>query len=151
MAVSVFIALAQAVQALLEADPPVADQVLRDRTRVLPKDFASQVCIKLDKTQGQRGGTFGSPTDWGTLFELECSARCAADVLPTEAVDPIVMAVFERLAGSGPDLDLDVEDVLPDPRIEWDLGEGETRVVTATFSVRIVHRTQATQLVAWSA
>jgi hypothetical protein len=147
---TVFISLAQALQTLLAGAPAVADYVVRDRFRPIPNEHNTQVVIRLDKTQGERAGTQGGPTDWGTLFVIDCYARCAANLLPSEVVDPIVEAAFARLSGAGAALNLDVEDMLPDPRIEWDLGEGETPLVCASFSVRIVHRTKASQLATWS-
>lgn len=147
---SPFTAQAQAIQALLLVAPPVADMVVRDRLRPLAKHQQSAVVIKIDKTQGQRAGTAGGPTDWGTLYVLECYSRSAANVLPSDAVDPILTAVFERLSGAGEALGPDVEDALPDPRIEWDLAQAAEELASAAIVVRIVHRTRAAQLQPWT-
>lgn len=146
-----FINLAVAVQNLLLASPALAGgNVFRDRMPPVQRNLSSAVVIKLDKTQGERASTNGGPTDWGTLFAIECYARCASNALPSEAVDALLQSCFERLAGQGGALGLSVEDILPDPRIEWDLGEGDTPLVCVTFTVQIVHRTQATLLVPWN-
>jgi hypothetical protein len=150
MTSSIFILLADAIEARLRVDPPVAAVIQRDRFRPFGADQASAVVIKIDKTQGSRTGPADGPTDWGTLYSIECYARCAANVLPSVAVDPIVSAVYERLSVSAESLALDVEDLLPDPHIEWDLTETAEGLGSAAIGVRIVHRTQSAQLVPWS-
>lgn len=152
MTTSVFILLADAIEALLRVSPPVAAVIQRDRYRALAQDQASAVVIKLDKTRGTRTGPAEGPTDWATLYAIECYARTAPNVLPSVAVDPIVRAVVERLSGDAASLgvDLAVEDLLPDPLIEWDLDETAEGLGSAAISIRIVHRTQSAQLVAWT-
>lgn len=146
---SAFISLAQQLEAMLALDPPVADLVVRDRLKPLMPHQASAVVIVLDKTQGERTGPAEGPTDWGTLFKIECHARSKANVLPSEAVDPILQAVFARLSGGAESVGLATEDLLPDPRIEWDLAEAAEGLSCAAIQVRIVHRTQSAQLVPW--
>lgn len=150
MTSSIFILLADAIEARLRVDPPVAAVIQRDRFHALAADQASAVVIKIDKTQGSRTGPAEGPTDWGTLYVIECYARTPPNVLASVAVDPIVRAVFERLSVSAESLALDVEDLLPDPRIEWDLADAAEGLGSAGISVRIVHRTQSAQLVPWS-
>lgn len=152
MTVSAFIALADAIEARLRVTPAVAAVIQRDRYRPIATDQASAVVIKIDKTKGQRTGPAEGPTDWGTLFTIECYARCAPNVLPSVAVDPLVLAVFARLSGNADalDPDLGVEDLLPDPLIQWDLDETAEGLGSAGISIRIVHRTQSAQLVAWT-
>jgi hypothetical protein len=149
MATSAFISIAQALEALLKQDPPVAEMVMRDRLKPLTPQQVSAVVISIDKAQGQRQGPAEGPTDWGTLFKVECHARSKANVLPSEAVDAILSAVFERLSGGAESVGLATEDLLPDPRIEWDLTESAEGLSCAAIQVRIVHRTQSAQLVPW--
>lgn len=151
---SVFIDIADEIEALL--DSPRVDGVsafYRDRLSPVIKENQLAFNLKLDKSDGQSGGVSGAPTDWSTDFELECYARAPADQLPTRMVDRLIVAVWKRLsqASALPELNaLAVQDVLPDPRITWDLGEGSTPQICATVSVRIIHRTKPGELVAWN-
>lgn len=149
MADSAFIALAKLLKTLLEAAPPIADKVYRDRKAAVAKNLTKWVVIRIDKTQGVRGGTDGSPVDWGTLFAIECVGRCPADQEPTDFIDPLLQAAYGRIVEQGGQIGIDVEDLMPDPRIEWDIEEGDTPEVSATFQVRIVHRTPAVTLQPW--
>lgn len=127
--------------------------IYRDRTAAIPKSVKRAINIRLDKTQGTQSGTFGGPTDWSTGFVIECCERVvAADAIATEVIDPLLVATFEALSGIGPQLNpsLDVEELLPDPRIEWDSREGDTPLAVATFSVRVIHRTKFNVLEPWS-
>lgn len=148
---SPFVELAMAQQSLLLAMPALAGGVIwRDRLKPLKAGQLEAIVIKLLASRGTRAGVASGPIDWLTTYGIECYRRCAADEIPTEMVDPTLSAVFARLSGVGPGLAQGVEDVLPDPAIDWDLGDGETPLVCATLQVRIVHRTQAAQLVAWN-
>ena len=152
MTASVFVLLGDAIEARLRISPAVATVIQRDRFRAIAQDQASAVVIKLDKTLGTRTGPAEGPTDWTTLYAVECYARTTPSVLPSAAVDPIVRAVFERLSGDAASLgvDLGVEDLLPEPLIQWDLDETAEGLGSAGISIRIVHRTQSAQLVAWT-
>jgi hypothetical protein len=150
---SVFVGLSAAIKAELAQVPALATvKIYRDRTAPVPQSVTTAINVRLDKTQGTQAGTFGGPTDWGTVFAIECYQRAGSDEIATEAVDPLLIATFAALSGMGPSLapSLDVEELLPDPRIEWDTGEGETPLVCATFAVRVVHRTKFNALEPWS-
>lgn len=149
---SAFTALGLAMQTLLLAAPPIVggNRVWRGRLSPLKTGFESALVIKQVSTSASRADVANGPTDWSSVFAVECHARCAANQVPEDVVDPLLAAVFARLAGAGAGLALGVEDLLPDPQIDWDLGEGDTPLVCATLVVRIVHRTQAAQLVAWT-
>jgi hypothetical protein len=157
--VSVFVDLARALQAVLAAGPPLFNgPVWRDRQSPVLKESQQAINVKMGSSDGASGGVTGSPTDWITDFEIECYSRVAAAVLPTdptptEVIDALLAGVWERLstASARPEfIALAVQDVFPDPHIEWDLGEGDTPQIAAVFSVRIVHRTRPGQLVPWN-
>lgn len=150
MTVSVFIGLAQAITALLSAAPPIAEAVYRNRKAPVARNLTKWIDVRIDKTQGVRSGTFGGPNDWGTLFTVGCSGRCPADQMPDVFIDELLQAAYGRLVDQAAALALDVEDLMPDPRIEWEIEEGDTPEVSATFQVRIVHRTPAATLQPWS-
>lgn len=145
-----FAALSQALAArLLEAPQITGDRVFRDRVAPLPREFDNAIVVRQVNTAGSRAGAgLLSPIDWSTDFEIEITAKAAADEVATDAVDPLLAAVFERLAGWQPD-DLSVVEVVPDPRIDWDRAEGHASMVCARIALRIVHRTEASSLTAW--
>lgn len=151
---SVFIDLAAELQALLQSPAIVGvAEVTRDRQFPVIKQATFIINVKLDKSRGAIGGVTGSPTDWATDFIIECYARANALERPTEVVDPLLIAVWQRLSVASAYaglIALGVQDVLPDPEIQWDLGEGDTPLIAALISTRIVHRTNPGSLTAWT-
>lgn len=145
-----FTALSQALEArLLEAPPITGDRVFRDRIAPLPREMDDAIVVRQLNTAGTRAGVgLTSPIDWSTEFEVEVFCKAPADAVASDAIDPLLQAVFERLAGWQPP-DLSIQEVVPDPRIEWDRAEGQSPLVCARIAVRIVHRTAASSLTAW--
>jgi hypothetical protein len=147
---SPFVDLAEAVKtALLAAPQIVGDRVERSRQAALKKGWDSGIVVRLARTQAKLAGVgMGAPKDWTTLIGVEAFARAAAGAVAEDAVDAILVPLYARLAGlSLPQLS--TLDIAPEPSIDWDTEEGEDQVCRATVVLRIVHRTQASALVAW--
>jgi hypothetical protein len=152
--VSAFTGLGAAIQALLLQAPQITgDRVFRSRVRALRQGQPDGIFIRQIRTRGQPAGVGPAqfvPVDWSTTLGIEIHKRCGVDEVPEDAVDPLLDAVFERLAGAGAQLGGSVEDLMPEPAIQWDVDEGETPLVCATLVVQIVHRTSAASLAALS-
>jgi DNA-binding transcriptional regulator YdaS (Cro superfamily) len=143
---SAFIGLSQAIATLLAAAPAIVNQVERDQEAPAPRERESQINVRLMSSRGTPAAVANGPKDWETVFQIECARRCAANEVPTDAVDPLLEAAYTRLVGQGSALAQGVEDVLPDPEITWEIEEGDTPLVSVTFTVRIIHRTEALSL-----
>jgi hypothetical protein len=131
--------MAKAMVALLLLDPPIAGgRIYRARTRPIGSDAPNGVVVRLERSASQLGSVLGARTSWSTLIAVECYARIDGDA-PDAAADPIVEAVFERLA-SDPSLGgvaMDTEPLEGDT-LSWDFDEFENKLacVTAKFLVR---------------
>lgn len=136
------------VEALRALD--VADAVEANRVPPLKKGAASAIVVRLNGSQGQRAGVHGGPVDWDTDYEVEILVRYDVEQDPALAVDAILSAAFACLTALQLTASLSVEQVLPDPSITWDFGEGEERLAMAAFSVRVTHRTPGGALVSWN-
>lgn len=140
--------IAEAIVGLLQAPAIVDDRVFRDRLSPIARELPDAIVIRLVSSNGERGFTgASSPVDWVTELAIDVYARVAVDQVPTDVIDPLLQAVYARLSAPPPE-GLGVEDLMPDPRIEWDLAEGQTQLACATVQVRVRHRTPAASLAA---
>lgn len=154
MAASVFVRLAAEIQALLQAAPALANgRVWLGRQAPVVAQVQSGINVRLDGSEAVDQGVTGSPTTWMTAIDVECYARGDPESDAVAVVDPLLVGVYERLAEAStlPSLlELGVQDVLPNPRIEWDRGDGTQSHVAAVITVRIVHRTRPGSLQPWA-
>lgn len=141
-----FVLLGQQLRTLLAAAPPIADEVTLNRQAPVPRPRGTLINVRLDSAKAQRAAVAAGPMDWSTRFEVEVYRQHEADTEPSEAVDAALQAAYERLVGQGASLSLGVEDVLPDADVSWEFAEGDKPVASATFSVLILHRTEALTL-----
>lgn len=153
-AFSVFIDIQDELKALLEA-PPIAGvgRVTTDHPFPLIKETALAINVTLGKSRGQSGGVTGSPTDWATDFEIELYARATAIEQAAKIVDPLLVAVWRRLSVASAYaglIALGVQDVLPDPELDWDRRNGEAPLIVVTVATRIIHRTNPGSLTPWN-
>lgn len=128
----------------------VVDAVEANRVPPLKKGSATAIVVRLNGSQGQRASVHGGPVDWETDYELEILVRYETEQDPALAVDAILSASFACLTALQLTDTLSVEQILPDPSITWDFGEGDERLAMASFSVRVTHRTQGGALVPWN-
>jgi hypothetical protein len=83
----------------LQADPPVCPAVYRARREAIPDALEQAVSVQWDQASAQPAAIFGAPIDWATRLSVECYARTSVtDSSGDAAVDPLLQAVFERLA-----------------------------------------------------
>lgn len=141
-----FLGLVQQVVALLAAAPAIADEVTLNRQTPVPRPRGSLINVVLDLSKGQRAAVAAGPMDFTTRVAVEIYRQHDTGTEGAAAVDPYLQAAYERLIGQGSALALGVEEVLPDPDIAWDFAEGDKPVASVTFSVLIVHRTEALTL-----
>lgn len=131
--------MAQAVVALLQSAPAVAGgRVYSARTRAFPSDVTSAVNVRLERSTSQLASVIGGRTSWATLITVECYGRLDAGS-SDEAADPVLEAVFERLA-SDPSLGGQAMSVEPleGDTLSWDFDALDSNMacVTAKFVVR---------------
>ncbi len=86
-----------AMVAVLSAGQPVSPNIFRARERTLAESHATAINVQWDGGVPQRGVIFGAPIDWQSRITVECYAR-SATLGGDLAVDPLLAAVYERLA-----------------------------------------------------
>jgi len=83
-------------------------------------------------------------TAWQTAYAVECYARAPTGQDPADVVDPLLAAVWARLAAlttetAGADITLN-------PRIDWQYDAAETPAVCAIIHVTAQHYTNVSDL-----
>lgn len=86
-----------AIVAALQAAPAVCPKVYRARPDSVPEEFDQAVNVQWEQGLAGFGTIRGAPIDWTTKISIDCFARSRADTGDV-AVDPLLSAVFERLA-----------------------------------------------------
>lgn len=99
-----------AVMATLASTPAVCSTIYRARPNDLPEQDEEAVNVFFERALPQPGAISGSPIDWASKINVECYARSVRDTGDV-AVDPLVEAVYERLA-SNPTLGGVVDDLV---------------------------------------
>jgi len=138
MSFSAFARITGALVALLEAEPPLSQQIFRARDRQLAEEFPDAINVQFDGALPARGAIFGAPVDWESKFTIECYARTtttSADL----AVDPLLMQVYERIAADRTLGDL-VTDI-GEPMIEAEYNAEQQRTGWVRMSYPVMHQT----------
>jgi hypothetical protein len=86
-----------AVRDALLAEPPVCQTIYRARPNVLPEQIDQAVNVQWEQTLAGLAAIRGAPIDWSTKVTVECYGRSVQDSGDV-AVDPLLEAVFDRLA-----------------------------------------------------
>jgi hypothetical protein len=86
-----------AIVDVLQADPAVCPKVYRARPDSIPDQFDQAVNVQWEQGIAGLGTIRGAPLDWATKVSVDCYARSPTDTGDV-AVDPLLSAVFERLA-----------------------------------------------------
>ena len=136
---SAFLDITGAVVALLTQDPKIADEVYRARDKQVPEGIATALNVQMDGAMPARGAINGAPVDWTTRITIECYAR-GTNGAPDQLVDPLLLAVYDRLAA---DTTLgNLVDDIGEPMLETEFSsEGKkTGWIRMTYAVQ--HRTQ---------
>ncbi len=146
---SAHLAIQSAIVAALTAAPALSN-VRANSTRPMPTAQSQSVVVRLLRSRANTPTLIGGPYDWTTDFQIECLARASgATAEPAAAVDTLLSAVWERLAGMTPG-SLAVLDVRMSPDIDWQYDDADAPMAAAIITLRVVHRTGSTSLTAWS-
>lgn len=92
-----FSQIVSAIVAALQASPSVCPKVYRARPDSVPEDLDQAVNVQWEQGLAGFGAIRGAPIDWTTKISVDCYARSRTDTGDV-AVDPLLAAVFERLA-----------------------------------------------------
>ncbi|MFS2004611.1 hypothetical protein ACEN9F_13395 [Duganella sp. CT11-25] len=143
MMATTFSGIVGAVIELLGQAPAVSPNIYRARDRAIPKQNETAVTVLWDGAMPTPGAIVNAPVDWQTRVVVECYAR-STDTGGDEAVDPLLLAVYDRMA-SDTTLGNRVFDI-GSPALEAEYGaDGEkTGWVRMTYVVR--HRTKNSTL-----
>jgi hypothetical protein len=139
MAATVFSQISAALVNLLQAGTPVAEMIYRARSRTVPEKVMTAASVQFIGALPASAAIKGAPIDWVSKYTIECLARSKTEA-GDEAVDPLLLEVFKRIAA---DTTLGgLVDHISDPTIEADYSaEGEkTGWMCLTYTVE--HRTE---------
>lgn len=92
-----FSKVVSAVIAVLGSSPAVCTTIYRARPDDMPDQVETAVNVFFDRALPQTGAIAGAPIDWISKINVECYARSLRDSGDV-AVDPLLEAVYERLA-----------------------------------------------------
>jgi len=94
-----FANIVSAVIAALEAQPPVCRAIYRARAMAVPDQDKLAISVQWEHSVPAGGTINGAPIDWATRLTVECYAAGTIESGDL-AVDPLLKAVFERLAAN---------------------------------------------------
>jgi hypothetical protein len=94
---TVFVDITGAIIAALTAEPAVSSNIFRARDAALLASYATAVNVQWDAGTPDYGQVQGAPADWQSKYTIECYAK-SSTLSGDLAVDPLLDAVFERLA-----------------------------------------------------
>lgn len=135
---SAFADITEAFIESLNAKPPVCAMIFRARDRQVPDGAAAALNVQFDGAVPDRGVIKGAPVDWLSRYTIECFARSVGSS-PDVAVDSLMQAVYERLAG---DSTLGgVVDDLGEPVIEAEYSAEGKRTGWVSLTYTVQHRT----------
>lgn len=138
-----FYSITSAIVAILGAAPAVSPTIYRARDRQVPKQETTAINVQWDGAAPHAGAIFGAPVDWISKFTVECYARSAA-AAADQAIDPLLSAVYDRLAADTTLGDL-VDDVgVPFIEAEYSAEGDRTGWVRMTYTIQ--HRTNNSTL-----
>jgi hypothetical protein len=141
---SAFSKITGALVQLLDMEPPIADVIYRARSRVVPQSVFRAINVQFNGGMPAPGAITGAPVDWTSKFSIECFARAATSENNDEAVDPLLMAVYSRIAA---DTTLGgLVDNVGEPLIEAEYSADGERTGWICMTYPIEHRTQQSTL-----
>jgi hypothetical protein len=92
-----FSTIVAAVIAKLSEAPAVCDAIYRARSNAISEQDTRAVSVQFERSLPLAGAINGAPIDWSSTVTVECFARSITESGDL-AVDPLLEAVFERLA-----------------------------------------------------
>jgi hypothetical protein len=94
---SAFKEITSAIEALMLAEPPVAEHIYRSRDRAVPKVISTAINVQWDGGTPDEDVIAGAPVTWTSRFSIELYAKTES-AAPDEAVDPLLEEVYARMA-----------------------------------------------------
>ena len=92
-----FADIVSAVIAQLSAPPAVCEKIYRSSSSIVPDQVDRAINVEFNRALPQLSTIAGAPIDWNSTISVECLARSMSESGDL-AVDPLMFAVFERLA-----------------------------------------------------
>lgn len=140
---SAFVQITAAIETALKTDPAVSPAIYRARDRHVPEQAATALNVQFDGATPSPGVLRSGPVDWTSRFTIECFAR-TTEGTPDEAVDPLLVAVYERLSANST-LDGLVDD-LGEPLIEAEYSSDGKKTGWVRMTYAVAHRTNNMKL-----
>lgn len=134
------LALADAVEQLLLANPPLAGGRIRRGRRVpVPAEWTSAIDVYVLRSQGEGLDMGGAYTRWDTSIAVDILARAASNQHGEQAVDELLADTYARLAAATPPQAAVRWGV--QPAIGWEVDEADQTLALARITLRVVHLT----------
>lgn len=92
-----FYKITSAIVAILGQAPAISPNIYRARDRQIPSENQTALNVQFEVASPNNGAIAGAPIDWFSKFSVDCYAKSKL-MEGDEAVDPLWLAVFERLA-----------------------------------------------------
>lgn len=142
---SSFLAITDAVRDALLAGPALAGgNVQRGRNLPLPAGSAQGIDVGIANSRAQPLGLTGGALQWDTTVIVACKARATASTDAESAVDPLLVAAWQRLlAMTAP---AGVVAITLEPTVQWDIEEADQPLAAASLVLRITHLTTTNSL-----
>lgn len=134
-----FFKITSAIVALLVQNPPVSPNIYRCRDRSIPEKSDTAVNVEYVASAPFGATIMAAPVDWVSRYSIECFARSKV-VEGDAAVDPVMLAVYNRLAAD-PTLG-GLVDNIGSPSIEAEFSIEGDRTGWVRMIFPIEHRTQ---------
>ena len=135
---SAFSSITAAFVAALSANPAVASTVFRARERQIDGNTQTAVNVQFEGAEPSAGVILGAPVDWRSRIAVDCYARSTA-LSGDQAIDPVLVAVYARLAQDTTLTGLVADIGLPMIDADYDAQGQKTGWVRMTYIV--IHRT----------
>ncbi|MBK9363000.1 MAG: hypothetical protein IPM99_18800 [Rubrivivax sp.] len=144
---SAFLGLTDAVRDALLANPALAGgNVQRGRGVPLPAGSSQGIDVSIASSRAQPLGLAHGSVQWESVVIVTCKARASAATDAEAAIDPLLVAAWQRLlAMTVPE---GVSGMVLDPAIQWDIEEADQPVAAASLALRITHITNTAALAA---
>lgn len=137
-----FLALSDAVVALLQQPPALAGGHIRRGRRVpAPEGVAQAIDVHVERSAGALADLDGSGLAWDTAIAIDLFARAADGIDAEQAIDTLLADVAARFAAA--DVPADLISWLLEPSIRWELDEADDTLVQASLLLRAQHHTDA--------
>lgn len=129
-----------ALVALMQTPAIGEGNVNTGRARPLPAEQADDINVSVESINGQQFAIGGGPVNWTVVYGLEIRARGSSTTDGMAAIDPLLEALYARIASAQPPAG--VMGWVLNPRMRVDVVEGDTPVATLQLALDVQMRTQ---------